>query len=79
MCIAMASRSHLQDTDARWICQRSTVHKPQAGTHPTTALVCRLLGPSWLAWQLASGAVLAEASWPLFLVLQLRQGDLTDK
>jgi hypothetical protein len=45
---------------------------------PQYALLARLLGPSWLAWQLASGAVLAEASWPLFLVLQLRQGDLTD-
>ena len=46
---------------------------------PWCTPVRRLLGPSWLAWQLASGAVLAEASWPLFLVLQLRQGDLTDK
>ena len=39
----------------------------------------RLLGHTWLAWQIASGAVLAEASWPLFLLLQFRQGDLTSR
>lgn len=43
------------------------------------AFCCRVLGTTWLAWQIASGAVLAEASWPLFLVLQFRQGDLTAK
>ena len=39
----------------------------------------RLLGHTWLAWQIASGAVLAEASWPLFLLLQFRQSDMTDR
>jgi hypothetical protein len=68
-------------------CHRATSHqaaesrrpRPRCRNKRPAALTRRLLGPSWLAWQLASGAVLAEASWPLFLVLQLRQGDLTDK
>lgn len=78
MCEAPLSCSDRQDTRARRDCRCSTVLKPHADGNPP-ALLHRLLGPSWLAWQLASGAVLAEASWPLFLVLQLRQGDLTDK
>jgi hypothetical protein len=45
---------------------------------PQHQLLVGLLGHTWLAWQVASGAVLAEASWPLFLLLQFRQGDLTN-
>lgn len=45
---------------------------------PQYNLLYRVLGHSWLAFQVASGAVLLEASWPLFLLLQFRQSDLSD-
>ncbi len=41
---------------------------------------CRsVLGPTWLAFQIASGAVLAESAFPLHLLLQYRQSDLTNR
>lgn len=52
---------------------------PAAMLQHKVTLLCSVLGHTWVAWQIASGAVLAEASWPLFLVLQFRQGDLTAK
>ncbi len=40
---------------------------------------CSVLGHTWLAWQVASGAVLAESAFPLHLVLQFTQGELTNR
>lgn len=41
-------------------------------------MLVRLVGPTWLAWQMASGLVLVEASVPLHVILQFRQNDLTN-
>mmetsp|Transcript_14798 Transcript_14798/g.44702 ORF Transcript_14798/g.44702 Transcript_14798/m.44702 type:complete len:269 (+) Transcript_14798:873-1679(+) len=40
--------------------------------------MCSLLGPTWLSWQVASGAVLAESAFPLHLLLQYTQGELAN-